>query len=252
MKKKKWTLGLILTFLGMIGVASLLTMKIPLPSGIEADLNAKFSPGQIKLLLLLNPTIMLLVAIIVGTLLYQTVKLSVPLIEKIVGIEEKTISLSEILKYGIIGGVLSGLLLGLVGFLFNPILPTAFKELGETLQPSLAARFLYGGIAEEILMRFGFMTFIVWLCFKIFGDLKPTIYWIGIVISSILFALGHFPIAFQVVESPTTALLAYLLIGNSLGGLIFGWLYWKKGLESAFIAHIFTHVILVFAEPMIT
>jgi membrane protease YdiL (CAAX protease family) len=35
------------------------------------------------------------------------------------------------------------------------------------------------------------------------------------------------------------------------GGLIFGWLYWKKGLESAFIAHVFIHVVLVIADGLI-
>jgi len=71
------------------------------------------------------------------------------------------------------------------------------------------------------------------------------------IISSIIFALGHFPIAYQVVENPSMALLTYILIGNTIGGLIFGWLYWKKGLESAFLAHILTHVIMVMAEPML-
>jgi len=53
------------------------------------------------------------------------------------------------------------------------------------------------------------------------------------------------------VENPTTGLLLYIFIGNAIGGIIFGWLYWKKGLESAIIAHIFTHVIMVLAEQLI-
>ncbi len=100
-------------------------------------------------------------------------------------------------------------------------------------------------------MRFGLMTLIIWIASKLFWGTKPIAYWTGIIIASIIFALGHFPIAYQAVENPSTGLLSYILIGNTTGGLIFGWLYWKKGLESAFIAHIFAHIILVFTELII-
>lgn len=251
MNKQKVFLGLILFGLGLLGVLSILTMNIPLPPEAEAILKDRFTPQQIKILTLINPTIMLIVAVIIGSILYQKVNLKVPLIEKIVGIENNNLKPSKILKYGILGGVLSGVLLSLVGLIFNPILPTEFLKLGESLKPTLAARFLYGGLTEEILMRFGLMTLIVWLVSKIFKGTKPIVYWIGIIVVSIIFALGHFPIAYQAVENPSPGLLTYILIGNTIGGLIFGWLYWKKGLESAFLAHIFAHVIMVMAEPML-
>ena len=251
MNKQKVLLGLILFGLGLIGVLSILTMNIPLPPEAEAILKDRFTPQQIKILTLINPTIMLIVAVTIGSILYQKVNLKVPLLEKMVGIENNILNPSNILKYGIFGGVLSGILLSLVGLIFNPILPTEFLELGESLKPTLAARFLYGGLTEEILMRFGLMTLIVWLTSKIFKGTKPIVYWIGIIVASIIFALGHFPIAYQAVENPSTELLTYILIGNTIGGLIFGWLYWRKGLESAFLAHIFAHVIMVMAEPML-
>lgn len=249
---RKFKLGITLTILGLIGIASILTMNIPLPPEVETILEGRFTPQQIKLLTLINPTIMLVIAVLIGTILYQKVGLKVPLIEKMVGIENDEPDSLNILKYGILGGVLSGILLNLVGLFFNPILPNEFLELGESLKPTLAARFLYGGLTEEILIRFGLMTLIVWIASKLFKGTKPIVFWIGIFIASLLFALGHFPIAFQAVENPSMGLLTYILIGNTIGGLIFGWLYWKKGLESAFIAHIFAHVILVIAEPIIS
>ena len=251
MTKQKVFLGLILFGLGLIGILSLLTMNIPLPPEAEAILKEMFTPQQIKMLTLINPTIMLIVAVIIGTILYRKVNLKVPLIEKIVGITNDNLNILNILKYGILAGVLSGVLLILVGIVFNPILPSEFLELGESVKPTLAARFLYGGLTEEILMRFGLMTLIVWIASKIFKGTKPIAYWTGIIIASILFALGHFPIAYQAVENPSTGLLMYILIGNTLGGLIFGWVYWKKGLESAFLAHIFAHIIMLMAEPML-
>ena len=97
-------------------------------------------------------------------------------------------------------------------------------------------RFLYDGITEEILMRFGLMTFLVWLVSKIIKKTNDASYCAGILISSLLFAVGHFPVAFQAVNNPSADLLSYILIGNSVGGFIFGWLFWEKGLEASFVA----------------
>ena len=249
MKKNKLTFGLIIFGLGLIGILSLLTMEIPLPLEAEAVLN-NLSPIQKKLVILGNPILMLIISVVIGTILFKKVNLKSPIIEKIVGIEE-SVDYSEIFKFGVLGGIISGILLSLVGLLFNPILPEEFLALGESLKPTLAARFLYGGLTEEILMRFGLMTLVVWIASKIFKGAIPIAFWIGIIIASLLFALGHFPIAYQAVDTPSTGLLTYILIGNTIGGLIFGWLYWKKGLESAFLAHIFAHVIMVIAEPML-
>ena len=250
MSRKKILLGAILFILGLIGIASLLTVDFPLPPEAEAALRAQFTPQQIKFLTLINPTILLLVAVAIGTFLHELAGLKVPLLGRMVGIENNSISLVDVLKYGIIGGITAGVLLSLVGLIFTPLLPNEFVELGEKLSPTLAARFLYGGITEEILMRFGLMTFIVFITSKIVKGTPPKVYWIGILIAAFIFAIGHFPVAFMAVESPSTTLLIYILIGNSIGGIIFGWLYWKKGLESAFIAHIFAHVVMVLAEPL--
>jgi hypothetical protein len=249
MKRKKFYLGLCLFFLGMLGMLSMLTVDIPLPEEFVSILEDQFTPSQIRLLILINPTIILIVAVLVGTLLYQKVNLSVPIIEKLVAINDEPLQLGEILLYGIIGGVLTGLLLSILG-LYRYISPTEFELLNTSLHLTLAARFLYGGITEEILMRFGLMTLMVWLGAKLSKGTKPFVYWVGIVLSAFIFAIGHFPIVFQVVENPSIILISYVLIGNSVGGLIFGWLYWKKGLESAFLAHIFTHVVLVLNEKI--
>jgi membrane protease YdiL (CAAX protease family) len=233
----------------MLGMLSMLTVDIPLPEEVVSMLGDQFTPSQIKLLILINPTIILIIAVVVGTLLYQKVNLSVPIIEKLVGIRFEHPQFREIFFYGILGGVLSGLLISILS-LYRYISPTEYELLNSSLNLTLAARFLYGGITEELFMRYGLMTLLIWLGAKLFKGTKPFVYWIGIIISTFLFAVGHFPIVFQVVESPSIVLISYVLIGNSIGGLVFGWLYWKKGLESAFLAHIFAHVVMVLNEKL--
>jgi hypothetical protein len=248
MNRKKIYLGLILAILGLIGTASLLTMDFPLPAEIEAALKESFTPAQIKLLLLINPAILVIVAVIVGTILHQKVNVRVPIIEKWVGINKEPLDVAGIIKSGISGGIIAGIVVVLVVLLFKPMMLAEYEKLSQSLQLTLAARFLYGGITEEILLRFGLMTLIVWLGAKVLKGTKPAAYWIGIVLAAVLFAIGHFPAVYGVIENPGIILLTYVFIGNTAGGLIFGWLFWKKGLESAFIAHVFIHVVLVIAE----
>ncbi|MDN3689554.1 CPBP family intramembrane glutamic endopeptidase [Cyclobacterium jeungdonense] len=250
MKKKKFYLALILFVLGMLGMLSILTMDIPLPEEVLSVLGDQFTPSQIKLLILINPAIILIVAVLVGTLLYQKVNLSVPIIEKFLGIKQDSIQLREILLFGISGGILTGIVLSLLG-LFRLLSPSEFELLSGQLQLTLPARVLYGGITEEIFMRFGLMTLLVWLGAKLSKGIKPQIYWMGIIISSLIFAMGHFPVVFQSVGNPSIIMITYVLLGNTIGGLVFGWLYWKKGLESAFLAHIFAHVVMVLTDQIV-
>lgn len=250
MNRKKISLALLLYLLGMIGVLSLMTMDIPLPPEAETLLKERFSDDQIKLLLLVNPALMLGVAVVMGTYLFRLVHLQVPILEKAVGLNDH-VNYMDVIKSGIFGGILTGIAISLTGWAFFPVLPEEFIQLSENLKPSLAARFLYGGITEEILMRFGLMTFIVWLLSVITKRKTNGIYITGILASALLFAIGHFPIAYQAIENPSAYVLAYIMIGNTLGGLVFGWLYWKKGLESAFLAHMMAHVVMVSAEPFL-
>lgn len=67
-------------------------------------------------------------------------------------------------------------------------------------------------------------------------------YYLAILISALVFALGHFPVMFQIVANPTLPIYLYVIIGNCMGGIIFGYLYWKRGLECAMVAHAFTHI----------
>ncbi len=250
MNYNKLKLGLILLILGLMGVASMLTMDFTIPPEAEAILRQSFSDQQIKLLMLINPAILVVIAVVTGTLLYQKINLSVPFLEKLAGIRTEEISFRDTIFPGVIGGVISGLLISLVIWYFSSVIPSEFMELSGAIKISLAGRFLYGGITEEILIRFGVMTFLIWLMSLIFKK-RDWVYWMGILLSAFIFALGHFPAAFQALGDPSTTLLSYILIGNSLGGIIFGWLYWKKGLESAMIAHIFTHVVMVSFEALV-
>ena len=249
MKNHKSKLAAILFLLGLIGIFSILTMEIPIPEEAKEKLLQHLTLEQIKWLALINPTFLLIGALTFGTLLYDKVKLRVPIIEGL--LQKKETHFVDVVKSGVVGGVIAGILITIIASIFTPFLPQEFIELGENLRPSLAARFLYGGLTEEILMRFGLMTLVVWITYQVVGRLTNKVYWIGILIAAFIFALGHFPIVFNILGNPSALLLVFILIGNLSAGIIFGYMYWKKGLESAFIAHIFAHIVMLVGESLL-
>ncbi len=107
---------------------------------------------------------------------------------------------------------------------------------------------LYGGIFEEILLRLFFMSLLIWIFMKVFMRDKENIsskyYWIAILISSLLFAVGHLPATEMIFGELTLTLVIRSFLLNGIGGLFFGYLYWKLGFEYAILAHMFTHLSL--------
>ena len=65
--------------------------------------------------------------------------------------------------------------------------------------------------------------------------------WAAIAISAMLFGLGHLPALAQSVEL-TPALVARTVLLNAIAGVIFGWLYWRRSLEAAMVAHAAFHL----------
>ena len=245
--KNQFKLALVLFILGFAGVLSTLTAEFPLPVEALDMLNQNFDNWQIKALWLINPTIFLILGITLGSLFYKKVGLELPLIEGLL-FHKKIPQLYPLLIVGIGGGIFSGLLITVTTLIFQPYLANDFLQISSSFHPNLAVRFLYGGVTEEIIVRFGIMTFLIWLVFRLFKQLKPLVYWIGILISSFIFALLHLPLLFALLGDPSAAVIWYVILANSLGGIVFGWLYWKRGLEMAMLAHMMTHVVLVFGQ----
>lgn len=237
----KIKLGILLFTLGFLGILSLLTMEIPIIEKLKTEMSDVFTPFQFKLLILINPTILLTIFTVIGTSMYTKAGFQLPVFEYVTRKDKVPVDFKSLFKFGIAGGIVSGSLLSFISWIFSSDIPDALKS----FSPNIFNRFFYGGITEEILMRFGLMTLFVWLFQKISKSKNQWTYWTGILLSSLLFGIGHLPIVNGLVPDPSSSLILYIILGNSLGGIIFGWLYWKKGLESAMTAHIVTHIIFL-------
>ena len=73
--------------------------------------------------------------------------------------------------------------------------------------------------------------------------------WIAILGSAILFGLGHLPATLASVPFSPIVLAREVTL-NGIMGTTFGYLYWKRGLESSMMAHfssdLLVHLILPF------
>src|SRR5690606_24693057 len=96
-----------------------------------------------------------------------------------------------------------------------------------------------------LIMRFGVMSLFVFILWKVFNrkSAKPSnwIFILAIIISALLFAFGHYG-ATALATEMTPFIWFRMIFMNSLGGLFFGWIYWKHNLELAMLAHMFAHI----------
>lgn len=248
MKNKKLLLGLVVFLLGAIGVLSLLTSELPLDA-IPPLVRERFTDTQLKWLSLLNPLMLVLIMVCIGTPLHDRAGLKVPTLTGwLQGTPVGSVFAGQV-KAGIVFGAVAGVLLVGISLAFGDAIAADQEKLSAGIKPSLLSRFLYGGITEEILIRFGMMTLVMWLAVKVLPSTAAA--WSSIAVASLLFALGHLPAVFAVIAEPSAMLYTYILIGNIAGGLVFGWLYWKKGLEAAMIGHAMAHVVMVSGDRLL-
>ena len=256
MNKMSTKLFAILWIAGMVGVLSLLLLDIsaiianlPAASGTEMP----FHPLIIKLLGTIQPTILLSVAVFIGLQLAHSVGLSAPAAEALAKGDSFLSALKPQVLPGLIAGAIGGVAILSSWLLFRSILPPVFITRAENLNTSMPflTRVLYGGVTEELLLRWGLLTLLVWALWRMFqgGRGKPrTIYVVSaIVISSVVFGIGHLPLVVALGVNFTVPIVTFVVFANSLFGLIAGYLYWKKGLEAAIIAHMTTHLVIVTA-----
>jgi len=228
---------LLLPYLMEVQSSALDLTKLPMPL-----------PLVIALQVLQN-AILFAVAIFGGLFFAGRVGLGTPILDSLTRGESVADRVRAILPLSIILGVVSTLVvLGLEFFYFQPAM---LKELGDTAtalnlqtsQPAAWKGFLasfYGGIVEEILLRLFVMSFFVWLgrFLSQTSDGKPTqaVIWIANILAAVLFGLGHLP-GVSVLVPLTSLVIARTVLLNGLIGIVCGWLYWKRGLESAMISH---------------
>lgn len=253
--RKEWKLFIILLIACIFGTIAVLPYSITLQGGLLQNL-----PVPLYVLLaaqLIQSIVLFGVAIFIGLNLSKKVGLGLPILEEWIEGKEVKSYLKSILGISIGLGILASILIIGLDYLFSSTGIKINVAQASEITPPAWQGFLasfYGGINEEILLRLFIMTFIAWIFFKIkkTEEGKPTNagMWLAIIIAAVIFGIGHLP-TLLAITTPTPLLIIRVIILNTVGGIIFGWLYWKKGLESAMISHFSADIVLHVILPLI-
>ncbi len=225
-----------LSLLGLIGAASFLL--VPLETWVPTN----FDPAVLRLLATVQPTILAIAAAALGAWAAPKVSLHTPAVRAWADHRPVLPELRRQFPAALVTGlVVAAILLGY----FAVIRPTPEGAVLMRFAVPLPIRVLYGGLVEELLLRWGLMSFLAWLAWRLAG--RPTsvpswIYWIAIVVAALLFGAGHLPALSFFLPNPPTWIVALVLAANFAPGVMFGWLFWRRGLEAAMMAHGLAHL----------
>ncbi|MBS2023566.1 MAG: CPBP family intramembrane metalloprotease [Deltaproteobacteria bacterium] len=181
--------------------------------------------------------------------------LSAPLLEQLVGERTDAPRLTSLLPRALLWGTLGSFIVLGLHLALGAHLPDAMRlrtpDFGDQSRPLAiligASSLFYGGIVEELLMRWGLLALLMTLALKL-GAARGTSFWIANALTALVFGAGHLPTALQLGSGPVV--IGYVIVANACVGFICGALFRKRGLEQAMLAHGWADVCL-HAVPML-
>lgn len=236
---------------GIVALVGYIYLTTP-PSAVPADLTLPL----LAVVSGINPLVLLAVACLVGVYATPRTRLRSYLLDRVSTGDRIWPQLRDEAELAIGVGLFGSIVILGLDVLLAPFVGVNLPAsvIGEAKQGVFEVlafapvRFLYGGITEELLLRFGLMSALALAGWYVTGcpSAGPGsgVMWTAIVVSAVLFGVGHLPALAQSVGL-TPALVARTVLLNAIAGVLFGWIYWRQSLEAAMVAHASFHVPLV-------
>ncbi len=236
-----WRLGALLWLLGLPGVVAVVWTLLP-----PLQANAGLLPLPLWAVLLLSglqTAVLLALAVAIGVWLAPRVGLRAPVLSAWLGGGPVGPAVRAVVAPGVMGGVAGALWL----WALAQVAPQALQPSDPASAAPLVVKLLYGGITEELLVRWGLMTLLLWLGWRVLrrGQGLPgkALVAVAVLLSALLFALGHLPAAQAMAGVLTPPVVLFVLAGNTAFGMLAGALYARRGLEAAIVAHVLAHLL---------
>lgn len=237
---KRWH---ILALMGLAATCSLALVPI------EALLPTELPTWQVRLALVIQPAIFIAISIVVGEKCAARTGLAAPLADAIVAGRGAARVFRGQLPLALVVGIAAAVLLVAYAVWVGPhVAPRGDLAAFASFDMPLATKVLYGGLGEEIITRWALVSLFALIGMVIArrAQAATSVTAIAITLAAMLFAAAHLPLLFLINPSPPVWVIGAVLAGNALPGIGFGWLFWKRGLEAAMIAHIVAHVVSTF------
>lgn len=191
-----------------------------------------------------------------GLRLSQRVGLGVPFLEQL--LSDEAVHVQPRSQFTL--ALLSGILVGFLILLSDIVLASTIGNIellkaypGQPTPPvwQIILVLPYGAIAEEVALRLFAMSAFAWIIQRLqtASNENPTKagMWLSIIIAAILFGASHLPTVLFFADLSVLHILRIVFL-NTIGGVVFGWLYWRRGLEHAMVSHfgmdLVLHIIL--------
>jgi membrane protease YdiL (CAAX protease family) len=240
-----WRLFWLLFLAAVFSALAIIPLAIDLfGPAISAQQQSGPSPLPFPLIIAIGVVqnlLLIAVMIFVGVKLRKRLGLGAPILTALVDGKSLESSWRRSVVTGLVVGIVVGVVLVGLMLLLVPLLPKLpFVAAAEVAIWKRVLACFYGGVYEELLMRFFLLTLIAWAAGKVMRErgnvLTSRAFWIANFMVAILFGLGHLPSA-ALVMPITPLVVGAALTLNGIAAIAFGLLYRKYGLESAMIAH---------------
>jgi len=259
-KTFKWKLHLAILSLLALGVLA----KVPPFILVEQLVDKPEVWGRVTLLIFIEQFLIFgVIPAALGLLISRGLGLRMPLLEHWVLGEELDIDRWNLVQ----DSALIALGLAVIGVIIQLLIQQDLSVLGLDVGQSLTSNAqttwwsmllisLSAGVVEEIVFRLGLLTILAWLANYLWkprnGALKRGAFWMANIVTAFLFAFTHLLNYSALDMTLTFGLIWKTIVGNSLAALAFGWLYWKRGLESAILSHFLLDGCLYVIMPALT
>lgn len=239
-----WKVFGILLIIGIFHLIAALVLSLFLRIGYPGTIPYGSAVDLLTITVVFFKAVGCAVAIFVGLYLGKSVGLGAPLIEGWMNGERIRDQVLSVLPISIVGGISVAVLKYFLDVvLFSPFVSSLLVQWRELPFGLVWTIPFEQGVGDEITYRLFWMTIFVWIISKIQKpeNNRPTPpgVWAAILIVTCI----SIPGTLFWISGPIVGLQLALL--TAIGGIVFGWLYWKKGIESALIAHFISSVALV-------
>ena len=239
-RHQTWLQALALWLLGMPGVVA---MAFTVRTEWLMQLSMLFSTSTARWVVGGVLALMLALAVLIGVTLGQRVGLGTPLIKTALHGRSALRGLRFLSLPALAGGIIGAAwLVTLVMFW-----PESLSVVDPVYSLPLLPKLLYGGITDELLLRFGGMSLVMWLLWRFFGQGQRRPGWVlggaAVVITAVLAGTVPVYLAWSLIATLPSAVLAQLLLCEIVYGLLAGVLFWRYGLEVAILAHVVTYLL---------
>lgn len=236
----KWKIAALLVLVAFPGVVASAWLALPLLVDV-AKLPVPLETLQVATAI--QGAVLVFIAALAGAVLAPRVGLQAPAIFAIARSGE----VLEVFRPQLVPGFVGGCMGAAVILGFYTFAPEALIAIQPETPLPLTVRVLYGGITEEVLIRWGLMTAMVWAGWRVLNrDLQQPssgVMWAAIAVSALVFGVSHLPSVVHSLPALTAHVAAYIVIGNAFFGLVAGYLFWRYGLEAAIVAHVTAHLL---------